>query len=102
MAKTKTRTSGRVSNRFWKLLGASTEREQNRSMALVDAAEEFDSKAANLDAEQLKKATQLLNLDDLAESADIPQFPDFSAEDTRKVMRDNALELLGVSVSSAA
>ena len=29
-------------------------------------------------------------------TADIPQFPEFSCEDTRKVMRDNALELLGV------
>src|ERR1700755_1590649 len=28
-------------------------------------------------------------------TADIPQFPEFSLEDTRKVMRDNALELLG-------
>jgi hypothetical protein len=35
-------------------------------------------------------------------TADIPQFPEFRAADTRKVMRDNALDLLGVSVSSAA
>ncbi len=28
-------------------------------------------------------------------TADIPQFPEFSLEDTRKVMRDNALDLLG-------
>ena len=35
VAKTKTRTSGRVGNRFWKLLGASTERDQARSMAQV-------------------------------------------------------------------
>lgn len=28
-------------------------------------------------------------------TADIPQFPEFSAEDTRMVMRDNALTLLG-------
>jgi hypothetical protein len=34
-------------------------------------------------------------------TADIPQFPEFSAEDTRKVMRDNALDLLGSSVDSA-
>jgi hypothetical protein len=33
-------------------------------------------------------------------TADIPQFPEFSAQDTRKVMRDNALELLGVKVSA--
>ena len=31
----------------------------------------------------------------MAFTADIPQFPEFSAEDTRKVMRDNALDLLG-------
>ncbi len=29
-------------------------------------------------------------------TADIPQFPEFSYEDTRKVMRDNALTLLGL------
>lgn len=28
-------------------------------------------------------------------TADIPQFPEFSHEDTRRVMRHNALELLG-------
>jgi predicted TIM-barrel fold metal-dependent hydrolase len=33
--------------------------------------------------------------DPMAFTADIPQFPEFSAEDTRKVMRDNALDLLG-------
>ncbi len=74
MAKTKTRTSGRVSNRFWKLLGASTDREQTKSMAQVRASADFDEKAADLDDEQLRKAAKLLNLDDLADSADIPQF----------------------------
>jgi preprotein translocase subunit SecA len=74
VAKTKTRTSGRVGNRFWKLLGASTEKDQARSMAQVRAAAEFDEKAADLDDEQLRKAAKLLNLKDLAESDDIPQF----------------------------
>jgi preprotein translocase subunit SecA len=74
VAKTKTRTSGRVSNRFWRLLGASTDKDQARSMALVEAASEFDEKAAELDEEQLRKAAKLLNLDSLAESSDIPQF----------------------------
>jgi preprotein translocase subunit SecA len=74
VAKTKTRTSGRVGNRFWKLLGASTERDQARSMAQVDASAGVDKKAAELDDEQLRKAAKLLNLDDLAESDDIPQF----------------------------
>ena len=74
MAKTKTRTSGRAGNRFWKLLGASTERDRTRSIAQVDAASEFDEKAADLDDEQLRKAAKLLNLKSLAESDDIPQF----------------------------
>jgi preprotein translocase subunit SecA len=74
VAKTKTRTSGRVGNRFWKLLGASTERDQARSMSQVDASADFDEKAAELDDEQLRKAAKLLNLQDLAESDDIPQF----------------------------
>jgi hypothetical protein len=36
----------------------------------------------------------------MAFTADIPQFPEFSAEDPRKVLRDNALDLLGVKVSA--
>ena len=71
MAKTKTRTSGRVGNRFWKLLGASTDKDQARSMSQVRDSAEFDEKAADLGDEQLRKAAQLLNLDDLADSADI-------------------------------
>src|SRR3954451_20392107 len=43
-------------------------------MDLVRASAEFDDKAAGLDDEKLQKAAGLLNLDDLAESADIPQF----------------------------
>ena len=43
-------------------------------MTQVRDSAEFDEKAADLDDEQLLKAAQLLNLDDLAESADIPQF----------------------------
>jgi preprotein translocase subunit SecA len=74
VAKTKTRTSGRVGNRFWKLLGASTEKDQARSLAQVRDAADFDDKAADLDDEQLRKAAKLLNLKDLAESDDIPQF----------------------------
>ncbi|WP_163685044.1 accessory Sec system translocase SecA2 [Mycolicibacterium gadium] len=74
MAKTKTRTSGRVSSRFWRMLGASTDRDQASSMAQVSESAEFDAKAADLDDEQLLKAAKLLNLDDLADSADIPQF----------------------------
>jgi predicted TIM-barrel fold metal-dependent hydrolase len=40
--------------------------------------------------------------DPMTFTADIPQFPEFSAEDTRKVMRDNALELLGANVAAAS
>ena len=43
-------------------------------MAEVRAAADYDKKAAGLDDEQLRKAAQLLNLDDLAASTDIPQF----------------------------
>ena len=74
MAKTKTRTSGRISNRFWKLLGASTDRDQAQSMEHVHESAEFDEKAADLDDAELREATQLLRLEDLADSADIPQF----------------------------
>ena len=74
VAKTKSRTSSRVSNRFWKLLGASTDRDQAHSTAQVDGAANFDEKAADLNDEQLRKAAQLLNLKALAEADDIPQF----------------------------
>jgi predicted TIM-barrel fold metal-dependent hydrolase len=40
--------------------------------------------------------------DPMTFTADIPQFPEFSYEDTRKVMRDNALELLGANVKASA
>ncbi|OJZ63962.1 accessory Sec system translocase SecA2 [Mycolicibacterium diernhoferi] len=66
--------SGGLSNRFWKLLGASTDKDQARSMTQVRASAKFDEKAAGLDDEQLRKAAGLLNLDDLAESSDVPQF----------------------------
>ncbi len=102
MAKTSTAKSGRLSSKFWKLLGASTDKNQNRSMDQVRASAEFDEKASGLDDEQITKAAKLLDLSALADSADIPQFPEFSAEDTRKVMRDNALGLLGADVSASA
>ncbi len=66
--------SGRLSGKFWKLLGASTEKNQSRSMAEVTAAAEFAKKAAGLDDEQLRQAAQLLKLKDLADASDIPQF----------------------------
>jgi preprotein translocase subunit SecA len=97
VARTKTRTSSGVSNRFWKLLGASTDRDQARSLAQVSAAEEFDSKAAELDEEQLKKATELLNLKNLAESKDIPQFLAIAREASERTtgLRPFDVQLLG-------
>ncbi|HKV17935.1 MAG TPA: accessory Sec system translocase SecA2 [Mycobacterium sp.] len=97
MAKTKTRTSGRVSNRFWKLLGASTDRDQARSLAQVSASAEFDTKAADLDDEQLRKATGLLHLKNLAESKDIPQFLAIAREASERTtgLRPFDVQLLG-------
>ncbi|MEN4449851.1 MULTISPECIES: accessory Sec system translocase SecA2 [Mycobacteriaceae] len=74
MAKTSTAKSGRLSSKFWKLLGASTDKNQNRSMNQVRASAEFDDKAAGLDDEQITKAAKLLELSELADAADIPQF----------------------------
>ncbi|MGV0789996.1 accessory Sec system translocase SecA2 [Mycolicibacterium sp. XJ2] len=97
MAKTKTRTSGRVSNRFWKLLGASTDRSQAQSMAQVRSSADFDEKAAALDDEKLTKAAKLLNLDDLAESSDIPQFLAIAREaaERKTSLRPFDVQLLG-------
>ncbi|MCV7022023.1 accessory Sec system translocase SecA2 [Mycolicibacterium novocastrense] len=97
MAKTKTRTSGRVSNRFWKLLGASTDRSQAQSMAQVRSSADFDEKAAALDDEKLAKAAKLLNLDDLAESSDVPQFLAIAREaaERKTSLRPFDVQLLG-------
>jgi len=65
---------GRLSSRFWKLLGASTEKDRSRSLTQVTDSSEYDDEAAGLNDEQLRKAAGLLNLDDLADSEDIPQF----------------------------
>ncbi len=43
-------------------------------MGVVDRSADFDAKAAELDDEQLRKAARLLELEDLADAADIPQF----------------------------
>ncbi|HYJ56970.1 MAG TPA: accessory Sec system translocase SecA2, partial [Mycobacterium sp.] len=56
------------------MLGASTDKDHTQSMELVDRSADFDAKAAELDDEQLRKAARLLELEDLADSADIPQF----------------------------
>jgi preprotein translocase subunit SecA len=98
VAKTSTaRRSGRLSSRFWKLLGASTDKDQARSLSAVTDSAEFDAKAAELDDEQLRKAAKLLNLDDLAESADIPQFLAIAREASERAttLRPFDVQLLG-------
>jgi preprotein translocase subunit SecA len=88
---------GRFSSTFWKLLGASTEKDQNRSLGLVKQSIGFDKKAADLDDEQLRKASKLLELDALAESHDIPQFLAIAREAAERntKLRPFDVQLLG-------
>ncbi|MGX9672762.1 accessory Sec system translocase SecA2 [Mycobacterium sp. HM-7] len=97
MAKTSTAKSGRLSSKFWKLLGASTDKNQNRSMNQVQASAEFDEKAAGLDDEQITKAAKLLQLSDLADAADIPQFLAIAREAAERTtgLRPFDVQLLG-------
>ncbi|HEY2447730.1 MAG TPA: accessory Sec system translocase SecA2 [Mycobacterium sp.] len=97
MPKTTSVPSSRLSSRFWRLLGASTEKNQSRSLAQVNAAAEYDEKAAGLDDEQLRKAAGLLNLDDLAESDDVPQFLAIAREAAERAaeLRPFDVQLLG-------
>ena len=53
-------------------------------MAQVRDSSEFDEKAADLDDEKLLKAAKLLNLDDLADSDDIPQFLAIAREASKR------------------
>ncbi len=66
-------------------------------MSEVEAAAEFDQKAADLDDEQLKKAAQLLELKELAGSADIPQFLAIAREAAERAtgLRPFDVQLLG-------
>ncbi len=97
MPKTTSSSSGRLSGRFWKLLGASTEKNQGRSLHLVTASAEYDEKAAGLDDDQLRKAAGLLDLDDLAEADDIPQFLAIAREAAERTtgLRPFDVQLLG-------
>ena len=97
MAKSSSTKPGRLSSTFWKLLGASTERDQSRSLSLVEQSAEFEKKAADLDDEQLRKASKLLDLDDLAESYDIPQFLAIAREAAERntSLRPFDVQLLG-------
>jgi preprotein translocase subunit SecA len=95
--KTTSSSSGRLSSRFWRLLGASTDKNQGRSLAQVTASAEYDDKAAGLDDDQLRKAAGLLDLDDLAEADDIPQFLAIAREAGERAtgLRPFDVQLLG-------
>ncbi|MEZ0340975.1 accessory Sec system translocase SecA2 [Mycobacterium sp. pV006] len=103
MARTSSKTSkktpktGRSTNSFWKLLGARVDKDQARSMELVRRSAEFDAKAADLDDEQLAKAASLLNLTNLADAADIPQFLAIAREASERAtgLRPFDVQLLG-------
>ena len=88
---------GRLSRGFWRLLGATTDKVEAQSMAEVEAAAAFDDKAKGLDDEQLAKAAQLLDLGDLADSADIPQFLAIAREAAERStgLRPLDVQLLG-------
>ncbi|ACC41141.1 preprotein translocase ATPase SecA2 [Mycobacterium marinum M] len=97
VSKTTRAQSGHLSSRFWRLLGATTEKNQNRSLAQVTASADFDKEAADLNDEKLRKAAGLLNLEDLADSADIPQFLAIAREAGERAtgLRPFDVQLLG-------
>ncbi len=87
----------RLSRGFWRLLGASTEKVKAQSMTEVNNSAEFDAKAGSLDDEQLAKAAQLLNLEKLADSPDVPQFLAIAREASERAigLRPFDVQLLG-------
>lgn len=97
MPKTTRAQPGRLSSRFWKLLGASTEKDRSRSLTQVTDSSEYNDEAAGLSDEQLRKATGLLNLEDLADSEDIPQFLAIAREAAERAsgLRPFDVQLLG-------
>ncbi|MDT5173669.1 MAG: preprotein translocase subunit SecA [Mycobacterium sp.] len=66
-------------------------------MADVTASDEYDKEAADLSDEKLRKAAGLLNLDDLADSSDIPQFLAIAREAGERAtgLRPFDVQLLG-------
>ncbi|CAM2857642.1 accessory Sec system translocase SecA2 [Mycobacterium intermedium] len=66
-------------------------------MAEVTASAEYDKEAADLSDEKLRKAAGLLNLDDLANSSDIPQFLAIAREAAERTtgLRPFDVQLLG-------
>ncbi len=97
MPKTSRAQPGRLTGRFWRLLGARTEKDRNRSLAAVTASSKFDEEAAGFTDEQLRKAAGLLKLDDLAESEDIAQFLAIARETAERAtgLRPFDVQLLG-------
>jgi len=97
VSKTTHAQPGRLTGRFWRLLGASTEKNRTRSLAEVTASSEYDDEAAGLSDEKLRKASGLLKLDDLAESDDIPQFLAIARETAERTtdLRPFDVQLLG-------
>ncbi|WP_396883196.1 accessory Sec system translocase SecA2 [Mycobacterium sp. SMC-4] len=79
------------------MLGARVDKDQGRSMELVRRSAEFDDKAADLDAEQLRKAASLLELKELADASDIPQFLAIAREASERAtgLRPFDVQLLG-------
>ncbi|MDD4868741.1 MAG: accessory Sec system translocase SecA2, partial [Mycobacterium sp.] len=88
---------GRLSSRFWRLLGASTEKNRSRSLAEVTASSRYSQEAADLSDEQLQKAAGLLKLEDLAEADDIAQFLAIAREAAERAtgLRPFDVQLLG-------
>ncbi|TVS88954.1 accessory Sec system translocase SecA2 [Mycobacterium helveticum] len=97
MPKTSRAQPGRLTSRFWRLLGASTEKDRSRSLSAVTSSSEYDEEAAGLTDEQLRKAAGLLKLDDLAESDDIAQFLAIARETAERAtgLRPFDVQLLG-------
>ncbi|WP_297772639.1 accessory Sec system translocase SecA2 [Mycobacterium sp.] len=97
MPKTTRAQPGRLSSRFWKLLGASTEKDRSRSLTQVTDSAEYGDEAAGLTDEQLRKAAGLLNLEDVADSEDIPQFLAIAREagERSTALRPFDVQLLG-------
>ncbi|ORA84706.1 accessory Sec system translocase SecA2 [Mycobacterium malmoense] len=97
MSKTTRTQPSRLSSRFWRLLGASTEKNRSRSLTEVTSSSKYDEEAAGLTDEQLLKAAGLLNLKDLAESGDIAQFLAIAREAAERTtaLRPFDVQLLG-------
>jgi preprotein translocase subunit SecA len=97
VSKTTHAQPSRLSSRFWRLLGASTEKNRTRSLAEVTASSEYDDEAATLSDEKLLKATGLLKLGHLAESEDITQFLAIAREAAERstALRPFDVQLLG-------